>query len=110
MNNRYVKYTGSYDQGSRFISGLRDIRPFEAYLTGNFTRSVVEIGFDDGTTSLDEALRIKNEESAGAIDDEIVIYTLSAQQVACTTQRNFDAVWQELPKGVYIVNGKIMIK
>ena len=110
VNNRQVKYTGSYDPGSRFISGLRDICPFEAYLTGNFTRGIIEIGFDDGTTSLDEELRMKKEESAGTIDSEIVIYTLSGLQLACTTQHNFDAVWQQLSKGVYIVNGKKMIK
>ena len=41
---------------------------------------------------------------------EVTIHTLSGQQVDRTTQRDFDAVWQQLPKGVYIINGKKWIK
>ena len=110
VNNRYVRYSGGEKPGSVFIRDLRDVRPFEAYLTGNFTRGVIEINFDNGTTTLNEELRMKNEESAGAAEGEIVIHALSGQQVTRTTQRDFDAVWQQLPKGVYIVNGKKLIK
>ena len=104
VNNRYVKYSGSYDQGSCFISGLRDVRPFEAYLTGNFTRGIIEIGFDDDTTDMLDVLLSTDEAQ------EVSIHTLSGQQVARTTQRDFDSVWQQLPKGVYLVNGNKRIK
>ena len=40
----------------------------------------------------------------------MTIHTLSGQQIIRTTQRDFDIVWQQLHKGVYIVNGKKMIK
>lgn len=103
VNNRYVKYSGSYEAGSCFISGLRDVRPFEAYISDSSTRGVIEIGIDD-TTDMDRILFSVDE------DQEFTIHTLSGLQVVRTTQRDFDAVWQQLPKGVYIVNGKKWIK
>lgn len=40
----------------------------------------------------------------------ITVYTMSGQMVKCSQQVNLDGVWRQLPKGVYIVNGKKMIK
>ena len=104
VNNRNVKYSGSYDAGSRFISDLRDVRPFEAYIFDSSTRGVIEINFDDGTTDIEATLF--------TVDDcqEMTIHSLSGQQVTRTTQRDFGQVWDNLPKGVYIVNGKKKIK
>lgn len=104
VNNRYVKYSGSYDAGSRFIANLRDVRPFEAYISDSSARGVIEINFDDGTTDMLDILLPTDE------GQEMTIHTLSGQQITRTTQRDFDAVWQQLPKGVYIVNGRKMIK
>ena len=104
VSNRYVKYSGSYDAGSRFISNLRDIRPFEAYINSSSTRGVIEISFDDGTTDMEDMLILHDK------DNEMTIYTLSGLQIARTNKRDFDAVWQLLPNGVYIVNGKKKIK
>ena len=59
---------------------------------------------------MNEELRMMKEEFAGATDGEIVIHSLSGQQMARTSQRDFDDVWQQLPKGVYIVNGEKWIK
>ena len=104
VNNRYFKYSGSYDAGSCFIANLRDVLPFEAYMTGSSTRSVIEIYFDDGTTDMENILFFADD------DHEVTIYHLSGQKVARTTQFEFDHIWDSLPKGVYIVNGKKMIK
>ena len=105
VNNRNVKYSGSYDAGSRFISGLRDVRPFEAYMTsGSSSRGVIEINFDDGTTGIEAILFTADD------CQEMTIHALSGQQVTRTTQRDFGQVWDNLPKGVYIVNGKKKIK
>ena len=104
VNNRYVRYSGSEKPGSIFIRDLRDVRPFEAYMTGSSSRGIIEINFDDGTTDMLDILYSTDESR------EVTIHTLSGQQVIRTTQREFDAVWQQLPKGVYIVNGKKMIK
>jgi hypothetical protein len=102
LNN--ASYSGGYDPGSRFISNLRDVHPFEAYMTGSSSRGIIEINFDDGTTDMPDILFSSDE------SQEITIHTLSGQQVTRTIQRDFDAVWQQLPKGVYIINGKKMIK
>ena len=104
VNNRYVKYSGNYDAGSRFIANLRDVRPFEAYISNSSTRGIIEIQFDDGTTDMLDIL-LPTDES-----QEVTIHTLSGQQITRTSQRDFDTVWQQLPKGVYIVNGRKMIK
>ena len=102
LNN--VSYSGGYDPGSRFISNLRDVHPFEAYMTGSSSRGIVEINFDDGTTDIPDILFSTDE------SQEITIHTLSGQQMVRTTQHDFDTVWQQLPKGIYIVNGKKWIK
>ena len=104
VNNRFVKYSGSYEAGSCFISDLRDIRPFEAYFSDSSTRGIFEINFDGGATDID---RIQFSADEG---QKVTIHTLSGMQVVHTTQRDFDAVWQQLPRGVYIVNGTKWIK
>lgn len=104
VNNHYVKYSGNYDAGSRFIANLRDVRPFEAYISESSTRGVYEINFDEGTTNIFD-IQLSTDESK-----EIIIHTLNGQRITRTTQRNFDVVWQQLPRGVYIVNGKKRIK
>ena len=104
VNNRNVRYSGSYDAGSRFIANLRDVRPFEAYISNSSTRGIIEISFDDGATDMLDILLPTDE------NQELTIHTLSGQQVTRTSQRDFDAVWQQLPKGVYIINGKKWIK
>ena len=74
-----MKYFGSYDAGSRFISGLRDVRPFEVYLSVNFSRGIIEIGFDDDTTDMLDFLLSTDKVQ------EMSIHTLSGQQVSRAT-------------------------
>ena len=104
VNNRYVRYSGSEKPGSVFIRDLRDVRPFEAYISDSSTRGIFEINFDNGTTDMFDVLLSRDDAQ------EVTIHTLSGQQITRTTQRDFDSVWQQLPKGVYIVNGMKMIK
>ena len=104
VNNRNVKYSGSYDAGSRFIANLRDVRPFEAYISNSSTRGIIEINFDDGTTDMFDIL-LPTDES-----QEVTIHTLSGQQITRISLRDFETIWQQLPKGVYIINGKKWIK
>ena len=42
--------------------------------------------------------------------DEVTIHTLGGLVLKHTSQRDFNDVWHDLPKGVYIVNGKKMLK
>jgi hypothetical protein len=102
LNN--ASYSGGYDPGSRFIPNLRDVHPFEAYMTGSSSRGIVEINFDDGTTDIEAILFTADD------CQEMTINTLSGQQVTRTTKHDIGQVWDNLPKGVYIVNGKKKIK
>ena len=102
LNN--ISYTGGYDPGSCFIPNLRDVHPFEAYMTGNSSRGIIEINYDNGTTDMFDILFSTDD------GEEVTIYTLGGLQVSHTTQRDFDAVWQQLPKGIYLVNGNKRIR
>jgi hypothetical protein len=103
--NKYVSNSGGYDAGSRFISNLRDIRPFEAYISqGSSTRGIIEIGFGDGTTGMAEVMAIYD------ADRLIDIHTLNGQKVAQAKQSELDVILDQLPHGVYIVNGKKIVK
>lgn len=104
VNNRYVNNTSTYESGSKFISGLRDVHPFEAYILDESTRGIFEINIEDGMTNI-EIMRILTDSVS-----EISIYTLSGQLVERTKQCDFENLWNILPKGVYIVNGKKRIK
>ena len=104
VKNRYVSYSGNYDAGSRFISSLRDVRPFEAYISESSTRGIIEIGSGDGTTGMPDVIGVYD------ADRLIDIYTLSGQKVAQSKQSEIDNILNQLPHGVYIVNGKKIVK
>ena len=40
--NKYVNDTGGYDAGSRFLSNLRDVRPFECFFKGSSSTRIIE--------------------------------------------------------------------
>ena len=104
VNNRYVKYSGNFDAGSHFISNLRDVRPFEAYISEDSTRGFIEINHDDGTTEMMDILIFADK------DQEITIYTMSGQLVDRINLRDFNLLWSRMSKGVYIINGKKWMK
>ena len=104
VNNHYVKYSGNFDAGSRFISNLRDVRPFEAYISEGSSRGFIDINIDDSTMEIVDILIFANK------DQKITTHTLSGQLVECTSQRDFNHLWSRIPRGVYIVNGKKWIK
>jgi hypothetical protein len=86
--NSYIFADGT--QGVAFYKdGANVIPAFKAYLTAESGADVKSFRFDDGATSLDEELRVRNEESAAAV------YDLSGRRML-----------NGLKKGVYIVNGK----
>jgi len=43
-------------------------------------------------------------------DSEIVVHALNGQKVARSSQRDFNQLWNSLPKGVYIINGQKRIR
>ena len=103
VNNDYEIYQGGENEGSRFIRNLRQIHPFEAYMTSSSNTRSIGI-FDDmnTTTSLKGIAEITGEQV-------IRVYDLSGKllKIGCSP----DNIRQELPAGVYIINNrKVVIK
>lgn len=98
---------GENRMGSAFISNLREVRPFEAYSlhSGNRSRaiSVSSLGGGDATGINDMMLKKDSESS----NDVVKVYSLSG---ALIKQGKRDDVLRSLPKGLYIINGKKIIK
>ena len=59
---------------------------------------------------VDDATGIENVQMTVDGDSEIVVHGLNGQKVARSSQRDFDQLWNSLPKGVYIVNGQKRIR
>ena len=104
VTNDLVTDHGAYDAGSRFVSDLREVYPFEAYMTTSSSAPYLTIEFDNGATGLDEI------PTRVAADETVVIYSLGGQKIVTCKQADFDSRWLNLPSGVYIVNGKKRIR
>lgn len=101
VSNDYEFYQGSENEGSKFILNLRQIHPFEAYMTTSAnTRS---IGIFDGMTTAIRGIEIL------AKEETLKVYDLSGKLLRVGI--SLEDMKQGLPAGVYIVNHqKIMIK
>lgn len=94
----------NYAAGSLFVRGLRDIRPFEAYLTTD----------DNGSGLAPLYIPIEDQIPTGIQDivtvnvdsRQIKVYNLSGQMVNSGKRSE---VMKQLPSGVYIVNGKKVV-
>jgi len=106
VNNSLTSYSGTYDPGSIFISNLRKIYPFEAYMTTSSASAARSIGleFDDGATGIDEIPADLHSETM------IEVFTVGGIRVAKVSRETFDALWESLPSGIYVVNRKKMVK
>ena len=102
VNNSFHSELGSYTEGSAFVSGLRKVSPFEAYMTtsdSNAKRAFL-IDFSE-TTGIDEV------PTTDMKDGTHKIYNLNGQLVKQTnSQQELDETLKQLPAGVYVVNGK----
>lgn len=100
VNNDYEYYQGSENEGSKFILNLRKIHPFEAYMTS--TSGTRSIDISEGMTT-----GIRGIEEIGSLDKVVKVYDLSGRLIKTNT--TMEAIRQELPAGVYIVNNRKMI-
>ena len=105
VNNSIYTYTETDPvEGSAFIRELRDVGPFEAYMmiegNASSTRCLSIFGDDETTGITDLPLSTDHNRNNKA-------YTLSGRLIK---QCKDDKDMQNLPKGVYIVNGKKVIK
>ncbi len=111
--------TDARTAGSVFISNLRIIYPFEAYFYYNDptgARSVIDIPFADNTsTGIDTPFRSSFRSAEGRLQGKNVqrstfnVYSLSGQLVYSGSADDLNALKQQLPAGVYLVNGKKIV-
>ena len=101
VNDIYSE-TGSYTPGSIFISDLRNVSPFEAVMTSNGAACrVITLDFDE-TTGI-KTLPVAN-------SSIYRVYNLHGQLLIQSDNAvEKDRLIDQLPAGVYIVNGKKMI-
>lgn len=102
VNNSYHSELGGYTEGSAFVSGLRAVSPFEAYMTtdANNAKRAFLIEFSE-TTGIDEMPSVDNKDSLHKV------FNLNGQLVKkANSQRELDETLKQLPAGVYVVNGK----
>ena len=94
VNNDIHSERGGYDEGSRFVSNLRTVSPFEAYMTDSSAgaKQAIDIEFSDAT-GIDELT--ENSENGAAV------YTIMGQKVRGERLKN-----GTLPQGIYIKNGR----
>ena len=105
VSNSLVYNSSSYDDGSRFISNLRQVYPFEAYMTSNSAMSkIISIEFEGGATGIDEVL------ITGEGRNVVKVYSLDGQLLINSNSADWKSHWQLLPAGVYIVNGRKLVK
>jgi hypothetical protein len=109
--NVYALNVGeSYDEnpeGSVFVANYRDVRPFEAYSvhTNAAVRifSVAGIAGGEATGITDGQINSENVQGTGVVR----VYSISGSLVK---QGSRDEVLRSLPKGLYIIDGKKIIK
>jgi len=103
VSNGYHSEVGDYTEGSAFVSGLRAVSPFEAYMTTNDSNAkrAFLIDFNE-TTGISDVPIVGRK-------DKIVVYNMAGQQVKIIDKAYFRELKNHLPSGVYIVDGKKLI-
>ena len=105
VNNDYIVYNGNKPRGSMFFIGLRDIHPFEAYMTTTSGARSIAIADDMTTTGIRDIMEMLDEQR------DVRVYNLKGQLIKKEGCKALDQVKKMLPAGVYIVNGqKLIIK
>lgn len=102
--NRNAPYD-VYAEGSVFVAGSREVRPFEAYTLhlANANNRVVTLR----DLMDDVALGVLTVPLTEYTDSLVRVYTLSGVLIAVGEH---DEVMKRLPKGVYIINGRKILK
>ena len=104
VNNDYISYPGSLNPGSTFIFGIREARPFEAYMTSSSGSNASVAIFDDLPTRMGVIPVIDHQ------DELIKVYSISGQMVKiCNGLTSMEDVLRGLTPGVYVVNGQKMV-
>ena len=98
-------YNGN-PMGSVFVQNYREVRPFEAYSvhSGSRSRTIPVSSLGGGDTTGIHDLMLKTGDDA---DSVVKVYSLSG---ALVKQGKREENLRSLPKGLYIINGKKIIK
>ena len=102
VNNQWSRNTVSEVEGSAFVSSLRAVHPFEAYLIvegAAAAKRVIPI-FDESITGIQESSGV----SSLATRSQPAIYDLSGRRIV-----NGKAERRRLPRGVYVVGGRKVV-
>ena len=102
VSNDYLTYSGGAAEGSRFVAGLRPVRPFEAYMTSEAGVREIAIA-DDLATGIEQAIVL----IGGRGDTKV--YDLKGRVVADAEGCSYEELRRMLPYGVYIFNGRKLI-
>lgn len=100
VNNDIVTYT-SADKGSKFVKGLRQVNPFEAYMTT--TSNTRSFGVLDGMTTGIKTVRSMVDETAQGVR----VYDMRG--VLVKDGASMAEARSGLKPGIYVVQGKKMI-
>ena len=104
LTSFYTNIFAINEDGSMFVRGLRKVRPFEAFATTPvLTRGFINIG-DDDTTGIYGFLQGMSESDPEAV---VKVYSMSG---ILLKQGKRSEVMHQLPKGIYIINGKKVVK
>ena len=105
VNNNLASNYSSYDAGSIFINNLREIYPFEAYMTTSSSGArTLTVDFEDNATAIEVIPTISH------VVDDVKVYSLNGTLLIQTDCETLPKQWEILPAGVYIVNGKKIVK
>lgn len=106
VNNDFFTYYGTEKPGSVFISDYRQTYPFEGYFHKNTSNTrIIEIGFADNQPSGVEDIL----ENADAVES-YKIFDVRGIPIRSHNNANFKDVINGLLPGVYIINGKKVVK
>ena len=101
VNNDIETYSGTESEGSVFISNLRTVHPFEAYMTSaNSTSRSIGI-YDNMTTAIQEIPTEKERDGIFKVYDMKGLLIKAASSI--------DEAKEDLPAGIYIMNQKKVI-
>ena len=103
VTNDFFTYDGTEASGSIFLSNYRKVMPFEGRLTNGTSGSrALPIVFAD-----DEALGIENLLTDAKSQN---IYNMRGQKVGTVRDASTGDALKQLPKGLYIINGRKVVK
>ena len=105
VNNQWNSNTDDAVEGSAFIRGLRQVRPFEAYMTSdsNAASRIIPVFEDIEDMTGIYGILFANDESR-----DVKVYTIEGQLVAIGKRSE---LMNKLPKGIFVIDGrKVVVK